>query len=892
MRKLPLASLIALACSLVLPAQADDRRGDFWLDAPIHFHAAADPLQEIAVLPFRERELDAKGKPIPPAPPTVVRDTAKKTAGDSSVLVKLADAGSANIVLLPGFRKAWTLGRDWQLQCDISLDGAASAPSLWLVDADNRVVKGKLPEIPGSGTWQKVKLPLGELKETPKDFAFDRIARAALVFDAPAPAKVWLDAVRFVDGTGKKETALTDQFTSARMAEESATRAARLAEIYSRSSPAPAPAKSKGKPASRRNDLFDIFSSLYLNENVEEANRRLLEILTSKDPELRAQYGFEYTWALSTTPALYRFYLNFGSKSKRFPGRLTPEVEKEILKLLWERNLYKNDIVLARQSTWNLAGSENHDANAKVGSLITSQIFMHEPEYASRIYPDLGTGAGYGYWFHRTAEVGRFKGAQGRAKDKDGKEYNSKDHYEAWVAFWKEYLRERARRGFFVEKASPGYMGYTLSFIQDLYDYCEDAELKKMAGMFLDLFWAEWAQDQLGGLRGGARTRSNDGVPNGESDRMYMIMSFFFGGLGSPNSPMNGLWLTDYRPPEVVWNLSLDREALGSYAYVSRTPGEEPGQLPRPLGMERTLDCDADSRLLRYSWVTPDYILGSQMDHPLAIHSHLSPSARWHGMTFSDSFKQIFPRAITQRKVDGKWVPIGSKGSPYRALQQGPVMISQQTRGFTIVNPEWFPGGQGQENYPWGVYLPPGLERVEEDQGWVFVEEGNAYLAIRVLSGNFQASVDTSSEELSAYQGAESLEEPFAPEPFTWSDDRTVMVFKDRHAPVLFEAGRRADYPTLGDFKKHILGNKLVLNKIAVPGYYTVTYKSGGNEYYFNAANGELPYVNGKPVNYAPDKTFDSPFLSGKYRDGVVSATDGRSKLILDFEKGERREEP
>jgi len=884
MEKLLPVSLAVLFSALAMPSHAEDRRGDFWLDAPIHFQTAKDPLQKITILPpAPEREKDADQKTIPPPPPAVVADTTKKTTGDSSVLARLAEAGSANIVLLPGFQKEWKLGPGWELGFDLAVEGATSAPSLWLVDADNRIAKGRLPK-KGGGEWQKIKWPLSALKDAPKDFAFDRIARAVLVFDAPPPAKAWLDAVRFVAPSEKNEIALTDQLTSLRMAEESATREARLKEIYSRSRPAPpSPKELSGKPLTRRNDFFDIFSKLYLNEDVADANRRLLEILTTKDPALRAQYGLEYTWALSTTPSLYRFYFNFGSKSKRFPGRLTPEVEKKILETLWERNLHKNDIALARESTWNLTGSENHDCNAKVGSLLTSQIFMGEPEYASRIYPDLGTGGGYGYWFHRTAEAGRFVGAEGRAHAKDGKKYNSKDHYEAWVAFWKEYLRERARRGFFVEKNSPGYMGYTLSFIQDLYDFSEDAGLKKMAGMFLDLFWSEWAQDQLGGVRGGGKTRVNDAVPNGMNDRMYAMTSFFFGGLGSPNGPMNGLWLTDYRPPAIVWSLALNREALGTYAYVSRTPGEEPGKLPRPPGMERTLICDADSRLLRYSWVTPDYILGSQMDHPLAIQSHLSPSARWHGMIFSDSFKLVFPRAVAQRKGDGKWVSNG-RGTPYHALQSGPVLITQQTRGFTIVNPEWFPGGQSGKSDPYGVYLSPDLGHVEEDQGWVFVEEGNAYLAIRVLSGNYQATVDTSSEEASDYQGSESLEEPLASQPFTWNDDRTLMLLKDRHAPVLFEAGRRADYPMLADFKKHIFGNKLALNKIAVPGLYTITYTSGGNTCYFNAANGELPYVNGKPIDYAPLKTFDSPYLSGNYRSGVVTVTDGKNTMTLDFE--------
>ncbi len=58
---------------------------------------------------------------------------------------------------------------------------------------------------------------------------------------------------------------------------------------------------------------------------------------------------------------------------------------------------------------------------------------------------------------------------------------------------------------------------------------------------------------------------------------MNQIMSFYFGGLGNPNSGLSGYWVTDYAPPAVVWNLARSiREVLGAFAFVSRIPGEEP----------------------------------------------------------------------------------------------------------------------------------------------------------------------------------------------------------------------------------------------------------------------------------------------------------------------------
>ena len=60
----------------------------------------------------------------------------------------------------------------------------------------------------------------------------------------------------------------------------------------------------------------------------------------------------------------------------------------------------------------------------------------------------------------------------------------------------------------------------------------------------------------------------------------------------------------------------------------------------------------------------------------------------------------------------------------------------------------------------------------------------------------------------------------------------------------------------------------------------------------FNAANNEIPTVDGMAVNY-DCPTFDSPWLKGEAGSGVVTITAPTSgkKLVLDFNKIERREE-
>jgi hypothetical protein len=41
--------------------------------------------------------------------------------------------------------------------------------------------------------------------------------------------------------------------------------------------------------------------------------------------------------------------------------------------------------------------------------------------------------------------------------------------------------------------------------------------------------------------------------------------------------------------------------------------------------------------------------------------------------------------------------------------------------------------------------------------------------------------------------------------------------------------------------------------------------------------------VDGAPVNYAPRKAYDSPFIESDFGSGVVTIRKGRAKLLLNF---------
>ena len=523
-------------------------------------------------------------------------------------------------------------------------------------------------------------------------------------------------------------------------------------------------------------------ADLWLGRNLDAVNAKLLDVFTTEDEAVRKHYRLHDQWGLALMQQFYHMYYAFGSKGTVVPGRLYPETERAMLEELWEHQYYRNDIHLARKSTWWMIGSENHDLESKVGALISSQIFMHEPDFKDRIYADLGSGGGYGYWFHSMYSGTDSVGPEGRAQEKDGRNYKAADHYEAWLRYFDEYFTERAKKGFFLEVASPKYMVVTITYLMDIFDLCQEPALAEKAGKFLDVVWADWAQDQLNGVRGGGKTRAT--AARQWDDGMYKMARFYFGGEGSAQSNYFTLLMSKYKPNPIIWHLALDREGMGEFAFISRRPGEEEGRWPRPMGTERTMICDTESRLLRYSWVTPDYILGGQMDHPAALHSHLSNQARWQGVTFKGANgPRVFPTDGARERM------FKNPGGFYWLAQDRNVMIVQQSRRWFQANPDWFPA-KDVMSLDCGIYFG-NLDRIVERSGWIFVEHGDAFLAVRPIIGEHADGWTMRVETYEADPSSDALTSPLVEDSYEWTPERDKIILKNKYAGMIFEASRR-----------------------------------------------------------------------------------------------------
>jgi len=76
---------------------------------------------------------------------------------------------------------------------------------------------------------------------------------------------------------------------------------------------------------------------------------------------------------------------------------------------------------------------------------------------------------------------------------------------QAFNDYYKRFTRERAGKGLLVECAS-GYNKWTLNSWYNIADFSRDPVTRQRMKMFLDLYWADWAIEQIDAVRAAAGT--------------------------------------------------------------------------------------------------------------------------------------------------------------------------------------------------------------------------------------------------------------------------------------------------------------------------------------------------------------------------------------------------
>ncbi|MCX7006520.1 MAG: hypothetical protein NTY53_04605 [Kiritimatiellaeota bacterium] len=469
----------------------------------------------------------------------------------------------------------------------------------------------------------------------------------------------------------------------------------------------------------------------------------------------------------------------------------------------------------ASRTVWALSGSENHDANQKMANLLALQFLC----------------------LHGQRHNGETPLADGRS---------ARAHYAAWVAYWKEYARQRAREGIFCEVAQPGSYGRaTISVYFDLFDLADDPVLRRLGGDMATLHFAQLATEfePRTGTRGAiAITRAKDGIDQQFGIHWTKNLTYAWGWHNAPDEKIlegeSQIFTTHYRPPAIVTAIARDPR-LPPYLATMRCPG---------LGGEKTnevieaLFADGEahnSHLRRTSWVTPEYMLSGLTTDPARHYLAISTQSRIAGITFASGVHDRLT-IIGYDKPDTKSISYNAINAlPWRDC----VLAGRDPSGKTVAT---------------RIYVANALwsNRVEASNGWLFVRGGKGFCALRVASGGYAVS------EAHHKMGVH-------------------LTLADKDAPLVFQTARAADIA--GGFvgfqqavqektRVEFAGNRLRYRSLA------------GDELCFWVKEPRLPEVNGQPFALNPPETYASPYLVMQHGTDVARIQfPGFKDLVLDF---------
>jgi len=544
-----------------------------------------------------------------------------------------------------------------------------------------------------------------------------------------------------------------------------------------------------------------------LNEQLNQANVALQELCQYHLD--RPKTFFEIHSFPGVCNALARLYIFYGPRGTKVPGRLSAKTSALLEKTMWEWANEKADIgdaELKQSQTWWIENSENHHAQHFTTCWAFAGILKEVDGYKDKPFKD----------GHLPAE-----------------------HHRAWTTYLKEYLRQRACKGMFIEIDSPSYATATLKSIVSFYDFSDDPVLKKRAGQLLELYWALWAEEQLGAVTGGAQTRCYAKAAVGGGSFLRRV-AWYLIGSGDPefvHNTMIPFVTSTWQVPDIVLQIAASAKARGVYEIRQRRMGLAVKGYSSPEHYRLKTDCGG---ILRYTYCTPDFIMGSLITEarPAEDWAAISSQNRWAGVIFAGApDARVYP------------APYNAKGDSiyngFWSVQSKGTLISQQ------LNPRLYGKGRTQE---WRVFFSKaGLTAPTQKGTWTFSEAKEAYVGVCVVEGSTSFQQDRLGR---------------------W------LVCQEKMTPIIIEAGRKSDYADFATFQNRAMNQPLSFEN-GILSYKTLA----GGQLTFYADYSRLPEVNGATVNLAPDLVFDSPFIQSKWDSGIVTIKYEHNQKSLNFNR-------
>jgi hypothetical protein len=403
-----------------------------------------------------------------------------------------------------------------------------------------------------------------------------------------------------------------------------------------------------------------------------------------------------------------------------------------------------------------------------------------------------------------------------------------------WTDATEAFLLAHDREGWY-EAESPGYIAASMHALLQLADHAKSERVRELAARQLNLLFAEWAQEQVGGFPAGVKSRTYIQWALGARNTPWLAWAWLAGGIGDPEKISFMDWpeigTSSYQIPVPVGRLLAERAEHPPYEVRSRRSID--------LGKRR------DLHTALYSFATPDYILGAAQSVG-GFHLGVSGGQEIMATLYAScaDFAPVYLWSRTENPRSDRWrswsandlamahrnVALARLGLsvPKRveAGKEADQAVVEKTIGHAYLSPPWsqpeiLGGKEGGE------------------QGGVLVSRcGDTYVAL-VTEGGWESGP--------------------APERFPtyYAGDKTfrgswAAVPRRQPAAIALEVGRRAEHGSFEQWKKRAANARLTLVE---------------SELRFTASDGaKLSFLPGEKATVAgrPLKV-DYPLLAGPF---------------------------
>ncbi len=203
------------------------------------------------------------------------------------------------------------------------------------------------------------------------------------------------------------------------------------------------------------------------------------------------------------------------------------------------------------------------------------------------------------------------------------------ENYERWSKHWKVLLEDRIRYGLLIEVGAPTYTKYTFSAILNLIDFAEDASIRRQSTNLADLILATAADETIpNGIRGGAKSRKHAQEFAEDDGTGHIFKLFFTNDRSVANTSLAPMYLTtSYYPPPTVFKLWKKASEQKSYEVNWRVPG---------VLAKDTRDVRPQDAVFHYTYMTPDYVLGSSLLNRQLTYASISSESRSMTLAVND----------------------------------------------------------------------------------------------------------------------------------------------------------------------------------------------------------------------------------------------------------------